>query len=67
MHIQARRIFRLSGTVALALVAAYAMQLPLPFLAPLFALMLTAPPKPPMGFKGLFGLVVVVALSWVSA
>lgn len=63
MHIQARRIFRLSGTVALALAAAYAMQLPLPFLAPLFALMLTAPPKPPMGLKGLFGLVVVVALS----
>jgi hypothetical protein len=63
MHIQARRIFRLSGTVALALAAAYAMQLPLPFLAPLFALMLAAPPKPPMGLKGLFGLVMVVALS----
>jgi hypothetical protein len=63
MHIQARRIFRLSGTVALALAAAYAMQLPLPFLAPLFALMLTAPPKPPMGLKGLFSLVLVVLLS----
>jgi hypothetical protein len=63
MHIQARRIFRLSGTVALALAASYAMQLPLPFLAPLFALMLTAPPKPPMGLKGLFGLVLVVLLS----
>jgi len=63
MHIQARRIFRLSGTVALTLAAAYAMQLQLPFVAPLFALMLTAPPKPPAGFKGLFGLVVVVVLS----
>jgi len=49
--------------VALALAAAYAMQLPLPFLAPLFALMLTAPPKPPMGLKGLFSLVLVVLLS----
>ena len=63
MHIQARRIFRLSGTVALTLTAAYAMQLQVPFVAPLFALMLTAPPKPPAGFKGLFGLVVVVVLS----
>ena len=63
MHIQARRIFRLSGTVALALAAAYALAVPLPFIAPLFALMLTAAPKPPMGPKGLFGLVMVVALS----
>ena len=63
MHIQARRIFRLSATVALALAAAYALKLPLPFLAPLFALMLTAPPKPPAGLKGLFGLVVVVVLA----
>lgn len=63
MPVQARRIFRLSGTVALALAAAYALAMPLPFIAPLFALMLTAPPKPPMGPKGLFGLVVVVVLS----
>jgi hypothetical protein len=40
MHIQARRIFRLSGTVALSPACAYALQLPLPFLAPLFALIL---------------------------
>lgn len=63
MHIQARRIFRLGTTVALALAAAYALQLPLPFMAPLFAFMLTAPPKPPMGLKGLFSLVRVVLLS----
>jgi hypothetical protein len=63
MHIQARRIFRLSATVALALAAGYALKLPLPFIAPLFALMLTAPPKPPAGLKGLFGLVIVVVLS----
>lgn len=63
MHVQARRVFRLGATVALALAAAYALAVPLPFIAPLFALMLTAPPKPPMGPKGLFGLVLVVALS----
>jgi len=49
--------------MALALAVSYAMQLPLPFLTPLFALMFTAPPKPPMGLKGLFSLVLVVLLS----
>ena len=63
MHLQARRSFRLAATVALALVAAYALQVPLPFIAPLFALMLAAPPKPPMALKGLFVLVLVVVLS----
>jgi hypothetical protein len=63
MQLQARRVFRLAGTVALSLAAAYALKLPLPFIAPLFALMLAAPPKPPMGPKGLFGLVLVVLLS----
>ena len=63
MHIQARRIFRLSGTVALSLACAYALQLPLPFLAPLFALMFTAAPAPPMGGKSLFGLLLVVLLT----
>ncbi len=61
--VQARRVFRLGGTVALALAVAYGLKLPLPFIAPLFALMLTAPPKPPMGPKGLFSLVLVVLLS----
>ena len=62
MHIQARRVFRLSGTVALALAAAYALKLPLPFIAPLFALMLAAAPKPPIGLKGLVSLVLVMGL-----
>lgn len=63
MHIQARRIFRLSGTVALSLVCAYALQLPLPFIAPLFALMLTVAPAPPMGWKSLFGLLLLTLLT----
>lgn len=63
MHIQARRIFRLSTTVALTLAAAYALHFPLPFIAPLLALMLTATPAPPISLKKLFGLVLVVLLS----
>ena len=63
MHIQARRIFRLSSVMALSLAFAYALQLPLPFIAPLFALMLTAPPAPPMGLKSLFGLLLVVLIT----
>ncbi len=63
MHIQARRIFRLSSVMALSLAFAYALQLPLPFIAPLFALMLTATPAPPMGLKSLFGLLLVVLIT----
>ena len=63
MHLQARRIFRLSGTLALTLAGAYALQLPLPFIAPLFALLLTATPAPPMGPKRLLALVLVVLLT----
>jgi len=63
MHIQARRIFRLSLTTALALAVAYALAVPLPFLAPLFAIMLVAKPSPPPGLKGLFKLVLLVLLT----
>jgi uncharacterized membrane protein YgaE (UPF0421/DUF939 family) len=63
MHIQARRIFRLSIGTALALALAYAMELPLPFIAPLFALLLIATPGPPMGPKSLFGLILAVLIS----
>ncbi len=63
MHIQARRIFRLSFIMALSLGFAYALKVPLPFLAPLFALMLTAEPVPPMGFKGLLNLMLVALLT----
>jgi hypothetical protein len=63
MHITARRVFRLSSTTALALACGYALQMPLPYLAPLFALMLTAQPGPPMGPKGLLGLIVIVLIT----
>lgn len=63
MHIQAKRIFRLSLIPAFALLIAYALKMPLPFIAPLFAFMFAALPGPPMGAKGLFGLLLVVIIT----
>jgi hypothetical protein len=63
MPLQARRVFRLSLATALALAGAYALKVPLPFLAPLFALMLAAKPAPPLGPKGLLALVLLVLLT----
>ncbi len=63
MHLQARRIFRLSFTPALALTIAYAIPTPLPFIAPLFAFFLTAMPGPPLGAKKLFGLIILVLIT----
>jgi hypothetical protein len=63
LDLAARRVFRLSLTVALALAAAYAIPLDLPYLAPIFAFMLTAAPKPPMGFKGMLGLMLLLSLT----
>ena len=63
MPIQARRIFRVSLIVALSLAGAYALVLPLPFLAPMFAFLLSAKPAPPMGLKGLLGLITVVLIT----
>lgn len=63
MPLAARRTFRLTLVVALALVGAYGLDMPLPYLAPLFAFLLTAPPGPPLRTKGLAGLVLVVAVT----
>jgi hypothetical protein len=63
MHLQARRVFRLAAVPALSLAVAYALSIPLPFLAPLFAFMLVSMPGPPIGLKGLVGLVVMIAIS----
>jgi hypothetical protein len=59
----ARRVFRLSLTVALSLACGYALQLPLPYLAPIFGLMITAKPAGPMGLQGLVGLIVLVSVT----
>jgi len=60
LPVEARRVFRLRLTMALALATAYGMDAPLPYLAPLIALLLGAAPAPPPGPKGLLGLVAVV-------
>lgn len=61
MPLAARRTFRLAFVTALALALAYALGLGVPFLAPLFAVLLTAGAKPPPGPKQL--LVLLAALS----
>ncbi len=63
LPIGARRVFRLSLCIALSLFIAYGMAAPLPFLAPMFALMLGLKPAPPIGFKGLTGLISVVVVT----
>ena len=63
MHIQARRIFRLAVIPALTLAVAYAIPLPMPFIAPLFAFMFASMPGPPMGAKSLFGLLLVIFIT----
>ena len=62
MPIAAKRVFRLSLTIALALVVGYGAGVPLPFIAPMFAFILGAAPKPPMGPKGLVGLLLVLCI-----
>jgi hypothetical protein len=63
MPLVTRRIFRLGLTVALSLACAYGLQLQLPYLAPIFALIITAKPAPPLGLKGLISLVVLVSVT----
>lgn len=61
MPVQARRVFRLGLTVAITLALGYGLALDIPFIAPLFALMLTATPGPPMPAGKLIVLVIAVA------
>ena len=63
MHIQARRIFRLAFTIAISLMLAYAISMPLPFIAPIFAVVLTVKPAPPMGPKSLLGLLILLMVT----
>lgn len=63
MPLPARRVFRVSLTVALALAIAYGVALPLPFLAPLLALAVALMPGPPMGTRGLAGLILVMLIT----
>ena len=62
MPLAARRVFRLSASIALSLAVAYGLGLTMPFIAPLFAFMLGAKPGPPMAPRALLGAVMVLAL-----
>lgn len=59
----ARRVFRLALTTALALALAYALGLGVPFLAPLFAVLLTAGGNPPPGPRQLLVLIIALCAS----
>lgn len=63
MPLGARRTFRFGAVVALALLLAYGLGAPLPFIAPVFAILLSAAPTPPMPLKGALGLLVVTLIT----
>lgn len=63
MPLQARRIFRLSFTVALSLAIAYGLAMPIPFIAPIFALVIALKPAQPMGLKTLVGVLLLLVLT----
>lgn len=58
-----QRALRLSFGTALCLAASYALALPIPFIAPMLALMMLAAMNRPLPFKASLGLVVVVMLT----
>jgi len=61
--LQARWVFRLAFVITVSLVIAYAIAMPLPFITPIFAVILTAKPAPPIQAKQLVGLILVVAIT----
>ena len=63
LPLASRRVFRLSLAISLTLAAAYGFGISLPFVAPIFALVLTSNPGPPMRLKTLIGLLVLVMIT----
>ncbi len=59
----ARRTFRFAAVVALSVTVAYGLGAPFAFLAPMFAILLTAAPAPPMPAKALLRLLLVVLVA----
>ena len=60
---QTKRIYRISLVTALALAIAYGMQIPMPFIAPLFAFLLALKSEQAIGLKGLVGLLLVITIT----
>ncbi len=63
MDLTARRIFRLSITTAMSLACGYAFQLQVPYLAPIFGVLLTVDPAPPLGPAKLLALLVLIPVA----
>lgn len=57
------RTLRTAATTALALVLAYALDLPLPYLAPLLGLIFSLQPGPPPGLRGSLMLLAIITLT----
>ena len=62
MPVATRRVFRLNFTVALSLVIGYGLSLELPYLVPIFAILLAANPAPPMPPKKLVVLIIAIMI-----
>lgn len=63
MSVAENRALRFAVATTLGLALAYGLGFPLPFLTPLFVILLTATPGPPLALKGLLALLVVMILS----
>jgi len=63
LPIATRRVFRLSLTLSVALAISYGMQLSYPYLTPIFALLLTSKPGPPLGLKQFVGICILLAIT----
>ncbi|GAB3277944.1 DUF2955 domain-containing protein [Parahaliea aestuarii] len=63
LPLAARRSFRLATAAALAVAAAYGLAMPIPFIAPLLAVILGASAKPPPGPKQLLVLLIVLMVT----
>ena len=63
MHIQARRIFRMALTPALAVAVSYGMALPSPYYAPLYAFFLGGVLRKTLGIKQLLGLLILMTIA----
>ena len=63
LPVGARRVFRTGFVMALSLAGAYGLQFPLPYLAPVFGLMLSLKPAPPVGLRGFIGLILLILVT----
>lgn len=61
--VSAYRAFRLSLVVALSIIAAYALAVPLPYLTPIFAFLLCMKPGPALKLKALIALLIIICIS----